>query len=134
MKGIAWALGLAFAGVVALTCGAAASSHAQRWWEGVIHWPTYRNAVNLVNQQLNDEESARFRDLYISDAQLTTGALCGTVNAKNQMGAFVGFRSFYVPKGGAAVVADRELLDMPFSFIEAFVKNCVDGTHRSPKT
>ncbi|KZC23546.1 hypothetical protein RHOFW104T7_13165 [Rhodanobacter thiooxydans] len=120
--------------LVVLTPLAAYTAHAQRWWEGVIHWPTYRNAVNLVNQQLNDEESARFRNLYISDAQLTTGALCGTVNAKNQMGAYVGFRSFYVPKGGAVVVADRELLDMPLPFVDAFVKNCVDGTHRPSKT
>lgn len=118
---------------VALIASAALTAHAQNWWEGVVHWPTYRNAVGLVNQELKDEESARFRDLYISDAQLTTGALCGTVNAKNQMGAYVGFRSFYVPKGGAVVVADRELLDMPAPFIESFVKNCVDGTHKPPK-
>lgn len=116
-----------------LTPVAAYTAHAQRWWEGVIHWPTYRSAINLVNQQLNDEESARFRNLYISDAQLTTGALCGTVNAKNQMGAYVGFRSFYVPKGGAVVVADRELLDMPLPFIDSFVKNCVDGVHKPSK-
>lgn len=117
-----------------LTSVAAYTAHAQRWWEGVIHWPTYRNAISLVNQQLNDEESARFRNLYISDAQLTTGALCGTVNAKNQMGAYVGFRSFYVPRGGAVVVADRELLDMPLPFVDAFVKNCVDGVHKPSKT
>ena len=40
--------------------------------------------------QLNDPESAQFRNL-----ELAGDAVCGEVNAKNGFGGYVGFQPFY---------------------------------------
>ncbi|HEX5126486.1 MAG TPA: hypothetical protein VFW00_07075 [Rhodocyclaceae bacterium] len=56
----------------------------------------------IVNR-LNDPESARFRNVFISPKGR---AICGEVNAKNSMGGYVGFRRFISAKDRAGVEDD----------------------------
>lgn len=54
---------------------------------------------------LFDAESARFADLRVVSAPKDEEVICGQVNAKNKVGAYVGFKRFiYVRKDGFAVV------------------------------
>lgn len=57
---------------------------------------------------LNDAASARFEGVRVVEGKTEREPkiLCGLVNAKNQMGAYVGFRRFVVERGtGFAVVS-----------------------------
>jgi hypothetical protein len=54
---------------------------------------------------LFDAASARFSDLRVVPAPKNEEVLCGRVNAKNKIGAYIGFKRFlYVRKDGFAVV------------------------------
>lgn len=62
------------------------------------------NAKAVLTRRFKDPESAKFRNLFISDKGVTT--LCGEVNAKNSYGAYVGFRRFY--SNGSTELTDVE--------------------------
>ena len=65
-----------------------------------------------IVDQLTDPESARFKDEFLSlsdDESSTVKSLCGFVNAKNQMGGYVGFKAFYVNTEGLSAIASREI-------------------------
>lgn len=49
-----------------------------------------QNAQDAVAYNLLDPDSAKFREVRTTD----TGAVCGQVNGKNRMGAYVGFKDF----------------------------------------
>lgn len=52
---------------------------------------TLEQAKNVVRRNLTDPDSANFRDVFVTPK----GAIvCGEVNAKNQVGGYVGFRRF----------------------------------------
>lgn len=56
-------------------------------------------ARDVLSDRLMDAESARFRNVVSKDVTREgqkVQILCGQVNAKNQMGAYVGFRDFIV--------------------------------------
>jgi hypothetical protein len=122
--------------VVMTLCGAtwcayaARTSHAMHWWEGVAHWPSYRSAIAQIDSSLNDEESARFKDLYLSDG-VKGSSLCGTVNAKNRMGAYVGFRHFYIPSdhSKAFKIQRQEFSELSIDWMEDWSAHCTDGRH-----
>lgn len=61
-------------------------------------------AKATVTNRFKDPDSAKFRNLFISDKGVTT--LCGEVNAKNSYGAYVGFRRFY--SNGSTELTDVE--------------------------
>jgi hypothetical protein len=56
-----------------------------------------------VKSMLNDPDSAEFRDLRVSTDK---SIVCGSVNAKNKFGGYVGFRRFYFQEGGVVVLDD----------------------------
>lgn len=56
-------------------------------------------AREVLSDRLMDAESARFREVVSRDVTREgqkARILCGQVNAKNQLGAYVGFRNFIV--------------------------------------
>lgn len=63
--------------------------------EAVAHLSTFLAAKEAVRSNLNDPDSAVFKDL-----RLTTyhgdRYVCGEVNARNRMGGLVGFTRFFV--------------------------------------
>lgn len=81
--------GLAFAGVA--LCVSSAISPT----DSVAHVMTFLAAKESVRSNLNDPDSAVFKDL-----RLTTyhgdRYVCGEVNARNRMGGLVGFTRFFV--------------------------------------
>lgn len=63
----------------------------------VVGWYTTNikpiaEAKDAVRQELTDPDSAKFRNVKITE----TETICGEVNAKNNTGGYVGFRYFYV--------------------------------------
>lgn len=62
-----------------------------------------------LNEQLMDYPSARFRDVRADGSRV-----CGFVNAKNAMGAYIGWRPFGVidsARGAVLVVDDAYLIE-----------------------
>lgn len=62
-----------------------------------------------LNEQLMDYPSARFRDV-----RADGGRVCGFVNAKNAMGAYIGWRPFGAidsARGAVLVVDDAYLIE-----------------------
>lgn len=60
-------------------------------------------AIVNVKTMLNDPESARFEDLKV---RMDKKIVCGSVNAKNKFGGYVGFRRFHFQEGGMVVLDD----------------------------
>lgn len=64
-------------------------------------------AKALVASMMKDPTSAQFRDVF---SRSLNGAddyvVCGSVNAKNGFGAYVGFRRFFAVAGELPVVAE----------------------------
>jgi hypothetical protein len=114
--------------IVACVAVAAHTSHAMRWYDGVVQWPTFHHAIGEVSGGLTDAESARFRDLYVSNG-LKGRAVCGAVNAKNRLGGYAGFRRFYIPDGRHAVVQPDDFSKLQPQWISEWAAYCVDGKH-----
>lgn len=53
--------------------------------------------MERVRNQLTDPDSAKFRGLSVNK---TGGITCGSVNAKNKMGGYIGFKDFLVSADG----------------------------------
>lgn len=87
------------------------------------HFFLLRPLLDQVRQQLNDPESAQFRNVRLfSDWTPGNSALCGEVNAKNKMGGYVGFQHFTSFGGGMG--ADIESADMTAIYDAAKLKRC----------
>ena len=72
----------------------------------VFGWRAYliQELRKPVLAQLSDPEAAQFKDERLfGDWTLQGGALCGSVNAKNRLGGYVGFRAFKAFPGLAEV-------------------------------
>lgn len=73
---------------------------------------------------LFDPYSVRFRSLRAGRG----GAVCGQYNAKNRLGAYVGFRDFVIGKDGKTVYASRNSdgveTELYTSFADAYVNAC----------
>jgi hypothetical protein len=80
-----------------------------------------KNAMEIV---LIDPFSAQFRALRSG----RNGAVCGQVNGKNRMGAYVGFKDFVVGRDGTTVWISRNAdgveTELYSSFAEAYVNAC----------
>lgn len=61
-------------------------------------------ATTAIRDSMKDPESARFRRVVVSPKGR---AVCGEVNAKNEMGGYVGFRRFIVAADRAGVEGDE---------------------------
>ena len=83
-----WAKVLFAAVGLALTCGLAAV-----YW---FYYPIYQ-IQNIVRDALKDSDSAKFSRVMF-DHQTNAG--CGQVNAKNQLGGYVGSKVFVASLGG----------------------------------
>lgn len=59
-----------------------------------------------VLEKLKDPESARFRNIRSVGPKDDLGeVICGEVNAKNEMGGYVGFQTFFfTPKDGGVLI------------------------------
>lgn len=60
-----------------------------------------------LDDQLFDYPSARFREVYFTPTPSGDVLVCGEVNAKNRMGAFIGWKGFYW-LGGSVTLADDD--------------------------
>lgn len=56
-------------------------------------------AKQLVREALLDGESAKFEDVVVSKGATSPEKVCGWVNAKNRLGAYVGAEQFLVADG-----------------------------------
>jgi hypothetical protein len=65
-------------------------------------------AKDLAARDLRDPGSAQFRDVRTGDA----GSICGEINAKNALGAYVGFQRFLVT-GTDSVIIESEDTTIP---------------------
>jgi hypothetical protein len=83
-------------------------------------------AKSAMEAYLFDPFSARFRNLRTGRG----GALCGEVNAKNRMGAYVGFKDFVIGKDRSTVYmsnySDGVRSEMHSSFADAYVNVCAN--------
>ena len=62
-----------------------------------------------IGDLLVDPESARYRDVYLVSMPGTEGVLfCGSVNAKNGLGGYTGYRRFIAVPGAQAWTEDTE--------------------------
>lgn len=93
-----WIGGIGATIIVTMTLfvfSAAHFSSASNPVDGTVHLLTYTKGKAAVSRNLNDPDSAQFRDL-----RLTTyhgkRFMCGEVNARNRMGGLVGFTRFFV--------------------------------------
>lgn len=82
-----------------------------------LFWPTIRRltdpgyedpnqvlraAKDAIVRQLKDPESARFGEVRVYATYEGAGMIaCGTVNAKNAFGGYVGFKRFYSQDGNS---------------------------------
>jgi hypothetical protein len=62
-----------------------------------------RKAEEAVRYQLIDGDSAKFREV-----RMVGEAVCGEVNAKNRMGAYIGFEPFAFTDGTALIASDDD--------------------------
>ena len=82
---------------VALTATACSPSNASR-----ANAFNVEKAKAMIADQLSDPDSAKYRNLFISEFEEGKGtaasllSLCGEVNAKNSMGGYTGYRRFVV--------------------------------------
>lgn len=66
----------------------------------------FEQAKVLVAERMRDPESTRFKPEYTAyKTSAGDTIVCGTVNAKNAMGGYVGYRPFYVRIRNGAVAA-----------------------------
>lgn len=86
--------------------------------EDVIRHSAIAAAKKAVVERLNDPESARFGKIVYRK----NGYVCGYVNAKNQLGGYVGEREFMA----AGVPAKAALYTDP-GFEKSWNKNCSSG-------
>lgn len=57
----------------------------------------FKKAKSIVADRMRDPESTRFKPYYKAyDISNGDKVVCGTVNAKNAMGGYVGYKPFYV--------------------------------------
>lgn len=68
-------------------------------------------AKREVRRNLIDPTSARFESVYENHK---TGAVCGFVNAKNRMGAYVGAKPFVYEKSSGATLVQEPPTDREF--------------------
>lgn len=78
-------------------------------------------AKKVASRDLIDPSSAQFRDVYIKDDYV-----CGEINAKNRMGAYVGYKRFFV-------VLDRDtaMIDPEFSLSDKLAADELCSSMRS---
>ncbi|NVK57007.1 MAG: peptidoglycan-binding protein [Alteromonadaceae bacterium] len=67
------------------------------WFETtpLTEGPLYQELISSFDDVLLDPYSAQLKDVVVQPS----GAICGMVNAKNQMGAYVGYRHFWAASG-----------------------------------
>lgn len=87
---------------LALTAIAAIAAGVAVWkWDDWVTIPELRGG--LV-RSLKDPQSAQFRSERLGK---NSGYLCGELNAKNEMGGYVGFRRFIATSRGSAVEGEN---------------------------
>ena len=64
-----------------------------------------KRAKQAAASRMKDPASVQFRTLVVARAS-GERALCGEINAKNEFGAYVGFRPFIADEDGAKFMAD----------------------------
>lgn len=81
-------------------------------------------ARRALEAELFDPFSARFRNVRAG----RNGAICGQYNAKNRLGAYVGFRDFVVGRDGRTIYASQSnngvRSEFYSSFAEAYLNVC----------
>lgn len=85
-----------------------------------------QNTESWLLKVLKDSDSAKVRDVYISNAAIPI--ICGEVNAKNSMGGYTGFKKFYY--GGNDQLAQIEAADTEDAFEMRYANLC-NGKRKS---
>lgn len=69
------------------------------------------NLLDVVRHELADPDTAKFRGVRISSNWTPAGGMaCGEVNARNRLGAYVGFQKFVVMADGLRILGDDGLV------------------------
>lgn len=74
-------------------------------------------AQELVKNTLTDPLSATFKDVELHSVA-GKSAVCGHVNAKNQMGGYVGFRRFIVAEDAVTIMSEDNASDFAGRYLE----------------
>lgn len=83
-------------------------------------------AERLVREELFDGASAKFEDVVVSKGPTPPEKICGWVNAKNRLGAYVGPQQFLVAEGRVRHLGDVRDEDYAGAF-----GACVAGHERA---
>ncbi len=90
----------------------------------------FEQAKALVAEEMRDPESTRFKPEYTAyKTNAGDTIVCGTVNAKNAMGGYVGYKPFYVRirNGAVAALQVPSETDTYGITLSAIRKNCADA-------
>lgn len=89
-----------------------------------------QNAKNIVKNSLLDGESAQFADLNFYEK---SNFVCGTVNAKNKMGGYVGKKKFVanLKTSTSYIDPNREIPDSPKPPSYISIESTIDYANRS---
>lgn len=88
-------------------------------------------AQEHIKKQLKDPYSAVFENSYIGRADNGAPVVCGTVNAKNSYGAYIGAKKFFYMRGRDRPVYDIEGGDIFLSVLyDVF---CVENLSKENK-
>ena len=86
--------------------------YQKRYWfetEPLLDGPLYEKVIASFEDVLFDPYSAKFKDIVVQPS----GNICGLVNAKNQMGAYTGYRQFMNVSGSFSVSSEPIYIVMP---------------------
>lgn len=68
-----------------------------------------QEVIVKIRRELNDPDSAIFESVTISPLTRSGVAVCGSVNAKNRMGGYAGFRDFFYTRQDGLAIEPEEL-------------------------
>lgn len=128
-----------FAAVLIVLCGCTSAAEKEREaTEALIS-----TAKQVLERDLFDPSSAQYRDMRVTEPlpasisakrQSVPAGVCGQINAKNQLGGFVGFRPFiWIPgekEVGLPLHARSEAVYLPGYGIVDWVVYCADRPDR----
>jgi hypothetical protein len=108
-----------------------AKSSLDKWSAAKTAIAALENRVKpAMDAYLFDPFSARYRELRVGRG----GALCGQVNAKNRMGAYVGFKDFVLDDDGKSLFISRNsngvATELYTDFAQAWVDACATKEER----
>lgn len=97
---------------------------------GIRYYIEYQSHEPII-QALNDPDSAKFRNERFIGGWTLSGVMCGEVNAKNRLGGYIGYTSYYTVLSGGIPTYSRVVTPGDSSGESGFKDACVDQKYWS---